>query len=273
MMMLGGSAKGSYAALASDFDKFYAPLHDTLKEHNIDGLDLDIEEDVDINVPLELLRRLNSDFGEDFILTSAPEAAGMVEGGGSLTNFSYIDLDKQATAENKPNGKLLDFYNVQFYNSWGDASSNTQYDSIVSGGFDASRIVMGVLDSHNDGESGFVQLNTLKTVVFSLASKYDNFGGVDGWEYYDAGSSDELQNPWDWIKAIAGAMSGSTSSSKRNVGQQDVKKYPLPCEDEGVYPEALRKLKGKGVEHFEAGQALNRTSGDLEKAKAKLSLL
>lgn len=77
----------------------------------MDGLDLDIEEQVDVSCPLNLLRRLNQDFGTNFILTMAPVATDLQPSEYGLGGFSYSSLDSQATASGKPNGKLVNWYN------------------------------------------------------------------------------------------------------------------------------------------------------------------
>jgi hypothetical protein len=85
-------------------------------------------------------------------------------------------MDDQATEPTRPNGKLVNWYNAQFYNGWGDASSTDMYDRIISeGGWSPDRIVMGVLTNPGDGGSGFVQLPTLKSVVGSLGAKHATF--------------------------------------------------------------------------------------------------
>lgn len=89
LMMIGGAAKGSYPRLCngpkntiivSGYDlksskewladcgvvqneSYYQPLYYSLKAHNIDGVNLDIEEKVAYTCPLALLKRFNQDFG------------------------------------------------------------------------------------------------------------------------------------------------------------------------------------------------------------------
>lgn len=50
-------------------ETYYTPLRDVLRRHKVDGIDLDIEEQVPYTCPLNLLRRFYQDFGKDFILT------------------------------------------------------------------------------------------------------------------------------------------------------------------------------------------------------------
>jgi len=270
MMMLGGAARGSYQNLQKNFNAYYPPLLKVLRNHSIDGLDLDIEEDVDMNAVLQLLRQLNTDLGHNFILTSAPEATGMTKGGGSLTNFSYFDLDKQAVDSARPNGRLINWYNTQAYNGWGSAASTATYDSMINAGWSPSRIVLGVVDSGSDG-GGFVSLNTLKSVIASLRKKYSNFGGVDGWEYFDAGSNDGFTgSPWQWVKQIGNALYDSLSYLKVDITEEDreVEKYARTNFDE-----QLDVLIGEGIPYINALISLNKTTGNIDAARELLSSL
>jgi hypothetical protein len=217
MMMLGGAAPGSYQRLCSgngdgpgsvlvsmhhpqdncnhtdsiQNEAYYLPLQKTLKLHKIDGLDLDIEEVVPLACPLALLQRLHADFGREFILTMAPVASDLEPSGRGLGGFSYLHLDAQALSSEKPNGKLIDWFNVQFYNGWGDASSTVGYTSIVNNGFDPSRVAMGILSSPQDGGSGWYPRYTYVATISQLIATYPNFGGVVSWEYHDSGFGDE----------------------------------------------------------------------------------
>jgi hypothetical protein len=168
-------------------------------------MDLDIEEAVDVSVPVRLLQALNSDMGSNFILTMTPVASALT-GGGNLSGFSYFDVDSQAVDGN--GNKLVNWYNTQFYSGFGSASDPSTYQSIVAAGWDPNRVVMGVLDSTNDGD-GFVDINTLKNTISSIKSQYENFGGVYGWEYWDAGTNDGLSDPAQWVQSVGSAVFGS----------------------------------------------------------------
>jgi chitinase len=104
-------------------ETYYGALYDVITQHNLDGLDLDIEEAVDITCALNLLSRLDANFGSKFLLTMAPVASTMIPGGPGLSGFNYVDLDGNATSHTRSNGKLVDWYNVQFYN--GSSSAGT----------------------------------------------------------------------------------------------------------------------------------------------------
>jgi hypothetical protein len=262
-----------------------------LREHNIQGLDLDIEESVPISMPLRLLRQLNTDLGTDFILTMAPVASALLRNGSGLHGFPQKDMDDQALEPARPNGKLVNWYNAQFYNGWGDASSTAMYDRIISeGGWAADRIVMGVLTNPGDGGSGFVKLPTLKSVVGSLGAKYASFGCAVGWEYWAAGTGDGMQYPWMWVKELgdviaafasrqnAGVPSTSASASNGTTpsapGSSSDKEPPAevqapssPIEDPPTpWPSQMAQLESVGAGHWDSVRALNMTNGDTKAA-------
>ncbi|GAM43745.1 glycosyl hydrolase family 18 protein [Talaromyces pinophilus] len=199
MLMMGGAARGSYANLQNDFDTYYPIILSILRNHNLDGFDMDVEENVSESVLLRLAQQLDADMGSDFILTAAPVALSM-SNGGNLDNVSWSALDQVAISSNRPNGKLFNWYNTQFYDGWGTAASTTSYDSIISAGWDPSRIVLGVLTAASAGYS-WQPTSVLSTTIASLKAKYANFGGVFGWEYGLAGESDG-QTPVEWVGSI-----------------------------------------------------------------------
>jgi chitinase len=67
--MLGGAAKGSFTRLDLDegtFELYYRPLRDLIRERSLDGLDLDVEEEMTLPGVIRLIDRLKSDFGNGF---------------------------------------------------------------------------------------------------------------------------------------------------------------------------------------------------------------
>lgn len=259
-----------------------------LREHNIQGLDIDIEESVPISMPLRLLRQLNSDLGTDFILTMAPVASALLRNGSGLHGFPQKDMDDQALEPARPNGKLVSWYNAQFYNGWGDASSTAMYDQIISeGGWAADRIVMGVLTNPGDGGSGFVKLPTLKSVVGSLGAKHASFGCAVGWEYWAAGTGDGMQYPWMWVKELGDVIStfasklheeapsssdettpgAPSNNGSSNQPPADVQPPSAPSKDPPTpWPSQMAQLESVGAGHWDSVRALNMTNGDTKAA-------
>lgn len=108
MCMVGGAAQGSFQRLDGDdasFERYYGPLHDLIGAHNLQGLDLDVEEPFSLNGVIRLIDRLKADFGPDFIISLAPVASAL-SGGGNLSGFNYFDLEAQR-------GSSIAFYNAR----------------------------------------------------------------------------------------------------------------------------------------------------------------
>jgi chitinase len=248
-------------------EAYYQPLLSTLKYHKIDGLDLDIEEQVPLSCPLNLLRRLNADLGPSFILTMAPVASDLQPVERGLGGFSYSSLDRQATSTQKSSGKLIDWFNAQFYNGWGDASSPRGYNAIVANGYSPSRVVLGVLANPQDGGSGHYSYTTYQNTLNTLRSTYSNFGSATGWEYWDAGERDQpkLKN-YEWLTAVPSFSGRGQGDAEPNDTSSPVPDPPVP------WPLDLSKLIGAGAGFFDGVIALNRTNGDLAKAADLLGL-
>ena len=264
MVMMGGAAQGSYnGALCNKQtgavqDDYYLGLESMLKYHNVDGVDLDIEEQVHGSCPGSLVQRIRSDFGNDFLITMAPVASDLTGDGVSFGGFSYKQFD-QSTA-----GKQINWYNGQYYNGFVQGSFEDSYGQAISNGFAPSRVVMGFLNSANDG-GGFVGLTHIENIIANLRSRYSNFGGVYGWEYFDAGSSDGLSQPWVWTKQVGEALFGS--SSKRALSRRSSHKHTPPL------PIGIVKLMSEGHDQIAAARAMRLARGDEAAARKILTQL
>ncbi|KAH6706455.1 glycoside hydrolase superfamily [Leptodontidium sp. MPI-SDFR-AT-0119] len=228
MLMLGGAAAGTYRRLngtEKEFYDYYYPLRDLIQRYNIDGLDLDIEEKVPLSVPIRLLTALHRDLGSSFILTMAPLASALAhKDGQNLSGFSYFDLDSFATVPGSDT-KLVHWYNGMFYG--GFERGPPFYQSVMEQGWESERVVMGVLDCADDGQpNGFVHVETLGETVRALRrDTRDSFGGVSGWEYWDAGQSEfEKIEPWMWVKKVGEALFEELPYEEENNGQKEREK-------------------------------------------------
>ena len=206
---------------------------------------------------------MNADFGSGFILTMAPVASELQPRPVGLGGFSYKTLDSQATNSSRPKGKLVNWSHAQFYNGWGDASTPTGYNAIINNGYAANRVVMGVLDSPNDGGSGWYNISTYQKTIKTLKANYANFGSVAGWEYWDAGIKDNYANPWQWVAAIGQSVFGSAGTVNKAAV---VDSGPTP------WPALTDTLLGKGVLKLDAVRALNISDGNLAGALQILGL-
>jgi len=198
--MLGGAAKGTFKNLDTDFDTYYPKLKDLIDKHHLDGVDLDVEEEMSLQGVERVIDQLHKDFGDGFIVTLSPVATAL-NGGGNLSGFGYDALYKDR-------GSSISWFNAQFYCGWGSLDGTGDYDGAVGHGVvPASKIVAGTLtnESNCEGGNGYVPMDKLKSTVSELSDKYGDFGGVAGWEYYnsDPGGTDK---PWEWAKNMSSAM-------------------------------------------------------------------
>jgi chitinase len=196
-MMLGGAAQGSYADLFSQWSIFYPILQQTLQQYKLNGIDLDIEENVSLANAEGLINQLSSDFGSKFLITMAPVASALW-GGANLSGFSYKQLYQSSA------GAKIAWFNGQFYSGFATLSSTTDYAHVISFGYPPDKIVAGMIANSADG-SGYVPMKTVAQTVNSLVTSYQHFGGVVAWEYFNAepgGTTD----PIEWAVYMAKAM-------------------------------------------------------------------
>jgi hypothetical protein len=197
MGMIGGAAAGSFTNETLDgddatFEYYYGQLHDVISTYGLQGMDLDVEQSMSQSGIERLVARLYSDFGSGFQVTLAPVGTAMMFSGGTgLSGFNYNALD---AAE----GPEIAFYNVQFYNGFGDLDNPTDYEDAVNNGYSPSRLVAGQVTSTSNG-GGFVDFPTLNQTVIDLRNQYGQIGGIMGWEYFNSlpgGTS----APWEWAQ-------------------------------------------------------------------------
>ena len=184
LLMVGG-AGGAYENLFKDFETYYELLKNTLNKHPyISGIDLDIEEEVDVNKVKKLMNRLMKDFGKDFILTMAPVGESLMTDGQGMGGFSYKEL------YNSEEGKYIKWFNTQCYNSY----TLETYDSIIKNGYPPEKVVFGMLSGDYDDFN--TSLNEIKKVV----TKYPKMNGVMIWEYIT--SPPDKNDPSQWCASI-----------------------------------------------------------------------
>jgi hypothetical protein len=179
-LMIGG-AGGAYDVLFSDFHSYYPLLRKLLHDKPfISGIDLDIEEGVDYNNVIMLVRKIKEDFPH-YKLTFAPVEASLKRDGGSMGGFSYKKLYNEI-------GDSIDWFNTQCY---GTFTSET-FDSIVQNGYPPEKIVMGMI-SGDFSKDNFTQA---LEVVKKIYTKYPDFSGVYDWEYIHAPPNKDDPSEW-----------------------------------------------------------------------------
>jgi hypothetical protein len=188
MLMIGG-AGGAYNSLFSNFDLYYPLLWKLLRTYRfISGLDLDIEESVNINDVKKLINRLIQDFGEDFTVTMAPVADALINDGAGFGGFSYKEL------YNSKEGKHISWFNTQCYNSY----SLETYASIIKNGYPPEKVVFGLLGGDYDGFT--VALHE----IIKTKEKYKKMLGVFVWEYLIA--PPDKKDPSQFCKIMKGII-------------------------------------------------------------------
>ena len=187
----------------------------------------------------------------------APVASDMTSDSGSaLGGFSYKQFDQSSA------GRSVNWYNVQFYSGFVQGSIEETYESAINNSYSPKRIVLGVLDSESDG-NGYVSLGDVTETISNLRSDHSNLGGVGGWEYFNAGSSDGLSRPWMWVKQISRALVGD--SYKRSLTSRSRRNHTP------ALPDSVAKLMAEGFGQIEAARAIRLTHGDEVMARAMLS--
>jgi hypothetical protein len=175
---VGGAAAGTYRNLAADFDRFYPLLRDFLVAYGLDGVDLDIEEPFSLTDTVRLVETLRADLGEDFVITLTPVATDLAGQTDFSGGFDYAELEAAA-------GGDIDWYNGQFYCGWGDLASTATFDAIIANGFAPDRVVAGTVTNPANCP-GWVEPEVLDSTLRDLVAAYPTFGGVFGWEFFNA---------------------------------------------------------------------------------------
>lgn len=201
--MLGGAAQGSFTRLDGDmesFETYYKLLHQMVVWTKLDGLDLDVEEEMSLAGVIRLIDRLKRDFGTEFLITLAPVAPAMRDSH-NLSGFNYDDLEKAF-------GTHIAWYHTQFYCGWGDMSTTADYEGVVDRGWLLNKIVVGFVTNPENGR-GWVSDGPLRDTLTEL-KYYPDFGGVMGWEYFNSMTEEGGQgNPWCWAQFMTGILHSS----------------------------------------------------------------
>ncbi|RMJ21221.1 Class III chitinase [Aspergillus sp. HF37] len=225
MGMLGGAAAGTFSCLDYEtntgdgdsdginqekFERYYRPLLTMIRHHGLDGLDLDVEEPTSLRGIIRLIDRLRLDLGRDFIITLAPVAAALL-GLGNLSGFDYRILEQHRSAQ-------IDWYNAQFYNGWGPADEPGMYAAIVAQGWAPQRVVCGLLTNPGNGAQGYIPPERIGPVLGMLVERFPNFGGVMGWEYFNA-LPGLRERPWQWaaLMRLNMGMKGAVEAAREVV--------------------------------------------------------
>ena len=183
IIMLGG-AGGAYTDLFSNFDVYYKFLKDFIQDKRdvIDGIDLDIEEYVELSKIENLIKLIKKDFGQDFIISMAPVQYAIETDNPGMGGFVYKTLYKSC-------GELIDYFNVQCYENY----TLLAYENMLNNDYPKDKIIMGSISCQDINQN----LETIKSIV----KKYPDFLGVFNWEYFDS-----PPKPEEWCKLMFNAL-------------------------------------------------------------------
>ena len=149
----------------------------------ITGIDLDIEEQVNIKNVKKLINNLVKDFGEDFIITMAPVADSLMNDNPSVfSSLNYKELYKSLE------GRAIKWFNVQAYGCFNFET----YDKIIKNDYPPEKIVFGMISGDFLNDNFNVALNEIK----KIKDKYPNMAGCDNWEYINAPPDIDDQSKW-----------------------------------------------------------------------------
>ena len=297
-----------------------------LRHHGLQGIDLDIEESMTLPDVTRLIMRLRADFGarDAFTITLAPVATALLPMRPWLTTLCRRLLTMSAadmaslpdiiacfmrpgvllsaphmsgfnhfTLEASPAGREIGWYNAQFYNGWGDASSTLFYQAIAACGWDPARVCLGVLTNPTNGPRGHVPPQRLAPVVAELRGKYgDRFGGVMGWEFFNAGTErGAARENWEWVREMGETLgladavpAAATAEQERDITtglQQTQLASPTSAGPDQqaataaapatAFPEEhVERLVELGFERAEALAALEAMNGNVDEAATLL---
>lgn len=189
MLMIGG-AGDAYNVLFKNFNIFYPLLEKLIKSKKwITGIDLDIEESVNISNIKMLILKIKESFGKEFQISMAPVCYSLINDEKGMGNFVYKEL------YNSEEGKQIDWFNVQ---SYGGSFNFSTFDKIVKNGYPESKINLGMMSGDFTKDTFSNAINEIK----KIKSKYPDFYGVFDWEYLDAPPNTDQS---DWCKLIKNA--------------------------------------------------------------------
>ena len=182
MLMMGG-AGGAYQELFSNFSVYYPLLINLIKTKNIQGLDIDIEENVKLDDVRMLIKHLVNDLGRSFTITMAPLAVSLQQDEPGMGGFSY------KTLYNSDVGKYIHWFNAQ---SYGGSFNYQTYKRMVDNGYPAEKVGMGMMSGDFTQETFPNAISEVKKII----NDYQYMCSVDTWEYIGAPPSKDDPSQW-----------------------------------------------------------------------------
>ncbi|KAH7097160.1 glycoside hydrolase superfamily [Auriculariales sp. MPI-PUGE-AT-0066] len=185
-----------------------------VKKHDFDGVDVDYEDLDAFNSGsgkaekwlIDFTRTLRKELGPKKIISHAP-LAPWFQTGGRWHGGGYLKVHKEV-------GKMIDFYNIQFYNRALSTSGScktlmeksdhqwpkTSVMEIIKSGVPGSKIVVGKPAGKKDATNGFMGAKELGQCLKKYHGKNGFTGSAMVWQWANAGKK--------WVQAVRGAGKG-----------------------------------------------------------------
>ena len=196
--------------------KYGEALGQWAREHGLDGVDFDIEDnsafknepDIAVNWMVDATEGVKKTF-PGAVISHAPQAPyfSPVYGGGP-----YLRINSQVGGE-------IDFYNVQFYNQGSSGydtfdslfiqssgwATDTAVQQLVQAGVALDKILVGKpVEKRDATNTGYVPAQVLAEWIREAAQHQLLPGGVMGWQFH---SDEETKN---WSTTLHDALTGAT---------------------------------------------------------------
>lgn len=170
-------------------DKFASSLTAIIKEYGFEGVDIDLEGSAVSGTEYIArgLRKVHDEFGDDFIITMAPETYYMHKGEGIIGAYYRLAMEIK---------DILTVCHPQFYNAGGDIgynNFNARYPSqsfitslatmYIENGLRPDQLAIGVPSMASAAGSGYISPDNLKAVINSLVYKKSLDGFTPPREY------------------------------------------------------------------------------------------
>ena len=199
-------------------DKFASSLSEIIKEYGFEGVDIDLEGSAVSGTEYIArgLKKLHDEFGDDFIITMAPETYYMHKGDGIIGAYYRLSTEIK---------DILTICYPQFYNAGGDIgynNFNARYPSqsfitslatmYIENGLRPDQLAIGVPAMSSAAGSGYISTDNLKDVVESLVYKKSLDGFTPPREYKTLRGVMTWSINWDatqdytWVKSMSKLM-------------------------------------------------------------------
>ncbi len=218
-----GGAEGRITINSAEAaNRFADGLIDIIEEYGFEGVDIDLEGSAvsGVDYIASALRTVHDHFGDDFIITMAPETfyiqAGRLASNDLTTSYLRLALQiKDILTVCYPQ-----FYNSGSMNGYNDVVVNPGTSDfltslstlIIEAGLRPDQVALGVPSTSRAASSGYVEPSVVETAVnalvngtssgtFTAPRKYPTLRGVMTWSInWDA------TNNYAWGRAMAAAM-------------------------------------------------------------------